>query len=228
MKIDTKGYMDKVRNVKEIEESDYLVKNNWCTFIRNNWGWIVTTTMLAIIVLTQFFLHHNVSKLLHNFFFDEKGYFQWVGITALTAICSLLASVWITLKRNKADLVSKSRIEWIQKNKETISLYLRGVKFYPYLFNQWKIGKATQKEVDDLATEIEINYYLLVMNFSDNDDNKQINKSIEDCMFYVNSIQHFWNSNEKNQLNNYIPVANLAKVSRDYFKREWERAKKGK
>lgn len=220
--------LDRIRNISKIKKSHYKQKNIIITFICKY------KFRIPIIIITGIFLFINYHKhlitvqTLEPFFFDEKGHFQWLGLTSVTAIVSLVLTNYMTAKKNKSDLVSKSRIEWIQKNKETMSLYLRGVKHYPYLFKESKKGNATSKEVTDLALEIEVNYYLLLMNFSDNEDNKQINTCIGDCALYVNCVKYFWQIGEKEQLENVLPVENLSTVSRDYFKREWERAKQGK
>lgn len=73
--------------------------------------------------------------------------------------------------------------------------------------------------------ELEKNYYLFKLNFSNNKDNEQIVKCIDDVRNYALSIDEKIKNQE--ELSNLV-VRNLVLVSRDYFKREWNRSKQGK
>lgn len=220
--------LDRIRNISKIKKSHYKQKNIIITFICKY------KFRIPIIIITGIFLFINYHKhlitvqTLEPFFFDEKGHFQWLGLTSVTAIVSLVLTNYMTAKKNRSDLVSKSRIEWIQKNKEIMSLYLQEVKYYPYLLDALKNNKATRQQLDDLVINIEVNYNLLLMNFSDNKDNAQINTCIKDCFIFVQCYEVFWESNDTDQAQNIWPIENLSTVSRDYFKREWEKAKRGK
>ena len=52
---------------------------------------------------------------LFNFFFiSSDGKFNWIGITSVLEIITLSFNAWDRRRQFKADLVSKSRITWIQ------------------------------------------------------------------------------------------------------------------
>lgn len=66
------------------------------------------------------------------------------------------------------------------------------------------------------------------MNLSNNTDNKQINQCITDCASWISNMETRFKKQEGEFRYYDTPVTNLMNVSRDYFKREWDRAKRGK
>ncbi|MGD6994020.1 hypothetical protein [Sutcliffiella horikoshii] len=62
----------------------------------------------------------------YNIFFDDKGNFIWASIAALIAFIAALVSLYNDYNTNKSNfksnIVSKSRIEWIQEvRKQSVS-----------------------------------------------------------------------------------------------------------
>lgn len=112
--------------------------------------------------------------------------------------------------------------------------YLRDLHYYPYLYSQYIEpsdgidNPSLKKELDGLSKKIEENQYLLFMNLSDNSDNKQLNDCIENCVIWINKMDEQRAVNQYKFVYEDTVVTNLLKVSRDYFKREWDRAKRGK
>lgn len=122
-----------------------------------------------------------------------------------------------------------------------MSVFLKDVHYYPFIYENL-MGISTKdskypevlKEVNELATKIEEKQYLLLLNLSANDDNKEINKCINDCAKWIKNMPTRWEIQTKKGANKNgfkykdTPTTNLLVVSRDYFKREWSKAKKGK
>lgn len=218
----------------KIEKSDYAEKR--CDKI-NNFLYGKKLLLIVIIVLVglnvlQFRETHSIHNAVSTLFLNKDKEFQWAGITSVVGIFTFLSTYIVTLNKNKADLVSKSRIEWIQEVKKLVTNYC--ISCTAYMVNCEDVEKLKKKgcdtgEVHELADsnflELEKHYYLLMLNFSDNADNKQIIKCIEDVRNYAMAI----NDELINTcgLSNIV-VKNLVLVSRDYFKREWNRAKRGK
>lgn len=137
---------------------------------------IVIVCLVAIIVI-EFLLINNKSKLLRMIFLNKDNEFQWLAGTAIAAILTFLFTSINTVKKNKADLVAKSRIEWIQEVKKLMSVFLKDLHYYPFKFEEFKRvptdhQKYTERlnEINELANKIQENHYLLLLNLSDNDD----------------------------------------------------------
>ena len=145
------------------------------------------------------------------------------------------------MSKNKADLVAKARIEWIQEVKKIMAIYLKDVKYYPFLFKKSKLmsKKSSEyqeilNEVNELAVRISENKNLLLLHLSRSDDNKQLNDCIADCSKWISNMRIRWSIQSSGNTKVFkfeydnTPPNNLLLVSRDYFKREWNKAKKGK
>lgn len=202
---------------------------------------IIVILCLVAIIVVEFLLINNKSKLLRMIFLNKDNEFQWLAGTAIAAMLTFLFTSINTVKKNKADLVAKSRIEWIQEVKKIMAVYLKDVSYYPFLFRKSKmmLKKSTEyqealKEVNELAVKIIENKNLLLLHLSDSKDNEQLNKCIEDCTEWMENMSLRWKiqtlSGTKKALFKYkqTPITNLLNVSRDYFKREWNKSKNGK
>lgn len=61
------------------------------------------------------------------FFNTDKGHFNWVFVTSIVAICTFIWTIWFNSKKYKADLVSKTRIEWLQEIRELYGKYIEAI-----------------------------------------------------------------------------------------------------
>ena len=124
--LEIKYYFD----VEEIKQSTYIKPEK-----KKIWEHIFNVRNLLLLLLLfsiggnlfQFFLRHEFDNIVKILFINKDNEFQWAGVTALIAIISLLATAITTIRKNRADLVSKSRIDWIQKVKAIIAEYLKVV-----------------------------------------------------------------------------------------------------
>ncbi|RKL64941.1 hypothetical protein CR203_23610 [Salipaludibacillus neizhouensis] len=75
---------------------------------------------------------------LYNIFFDDNGNFVWASIAAFVALIAALVSLYNVYKTNKSNfksnIVSKSRIEWIQEvRKQSVAFISSFYKLINYI-----------------------------------------------------------------------------------------------
>lgn len=75
-------------------------------------------TILAILFYNRIILMNFMIKI---FMINDE--FQWGGITAIVAILTFGYTAYNNQKRNKIDLISKSRIEWLSTVREVEAEY---------------------------------------------------------------------------------------------------------
>lgn len=289
-----------VFEVEEISTSSYVDRRKIKMRDLLNAKYTKIVVIIIVVIIESMFLldfnsirnvfQDNIIVFLRTIFLNKTGEFQWLGVTSIVAIFTLLFTSINTIKKNKADLVAKSRIEWIQEVKKIMSTYLRDVHYYPFIFenqrncelelkdkhgalnvlknfsdilsyneslpmkkkkkikleikkleNENEIKKLEIEiekldisltkltiEVNELGSKIEESQYLLYLNFSENEDNREINQCITDCAHWIKNMPVRWDANRAEFKYNEVPVTNLLRVSRDYFKREWNKSKRGK
>lgn len=243
--------------------------------------------VLIIIVFIAYLLIrwscYSDTFLYRYLFQDKNDKFAWAGFTSVIAIITIAVTAWDNRRKFKADLISKSRIEWINRTKDTLSRYValeRKVEFdlgymnvyreSSYLYSKLPSDFPDLKEfstkldaqikiVNDRQSEIQVLLNNLEMTVSDSDDNK----AIKNLIFLVNFAKNNFDKKLKDDFqknkklidqeikfgkikNNsrykytnielaYLPVpekiekCNMKLVSEasKYFKREWEKAKRG-
>ncbi|MCB2300673.1 hypothetical protein [Clostridium tagluense] len=144
----------------------------------------------------------------------------------------------IAEKNLHANIISESRIEWIQEVRKLMADYLQKAACFPFYYGEYYDNdsnagteKAEKQEIDNRLMEIQALEYLLLLYFSDNDGNKEIRTAIKVVIEYLNNIvETFPKTNGFDASSEYkyddATITNLLKVATDYFKKEWERAKK--
>lgn len=69
-----------------------------------------------------------------NVLFDNNGNFLWVSITAIAAVIAIFINTYIAYRTTnanfKANVVAKSRIEWIQEVRKKVRILLLHVMTY--------------------------------------------------------------------------------------------------
>ncbi|MDT2879880.1 hypothetical protein [Lactococcus lactis] len=213
-----------------ISQSDYVPKkwDKFKSFINDGVIYLAIILILILLNIWQFLCHGNPSEFLKTVFFNKSGEFQWLGVTAIIAACSFLGTSLISLQNRKVDLVSKSRIKWINDTKKLTALYLKDAI-------RLKNGTQNEKEKKEALDRFRETRELLLLNYSDNEDNKQIRRCIKDCNKYIIKWRKLKSQVKSGQMKKSdLPkspvnvISNLRMVSTDYFKREWDKAKKGK
>ena len=125
------------------------------------------------------------------------------------------------MMKNKSTRESIDAINKKIKVKQTVVLTEK-------LKKQQESAKLGTDKSNKLRVDILNNETLLLLNLSDNEDNKQINQCISQCALWGSKIIEMDAKQIKDDKNNDILIDNLEMVARDYYKREWEKAKRGK
>ncbi|MCT3226029.1 hypothetical protein EFO91_10270 [Lactiplantibacillus plantarum] len=87
-------------------------------FKRHIFGIIFALLVLSIVVNIMLCVYLKDSNLYKEYLFDKDGKFNWTVVTVVVAAISFIAAEFDKNRQFRADLVSKSRIEWIQKVRE--------------------------------------------------------------------------------------------------------------
>ncbi|PHA82769.1 hypothetical protein [Bacillus pseudomycoides] len=187
-----------------------------------------------------------------NIFYDVNGNFQWLSMTALAA---LIVSPWISIHNNKKTLekqkemneinfkgnvVSKSRIEWIQEVRKlsvafissfyNLTNYVNELEldgFFNEPTHQKRIGKVKKNhELMKLINTLKEKGTLLILYFgpdtSKNSNNEFINYMVR---LIMNRADGLGSSNDaKGLLEQEDNIRSLQDFLRIYFKAEWKRA----
>lgn len=182
------------------------------------------------------------------FFVTSDGKFNWLSVTALIAIGTFIWSIFYNKKKLKADLISKARLEWMDKIRTLYATFIEDFGRYKYLYDAYFVEKEGSKSgLDALMDEIRRIYYELKLYIPKNQSNKLLLDNIELLWCELSYISDYYNygrqhgllitikSNQKRSsydkaVDKYLSDL-LIKAAEDgskYFKKEWERAKEGK
>lgn len=234
-----KNTEDMKKNISNLDSKvvesyyDTKIENRVIAWGKRNWLSILIWIFLIITNIFQYFKHHEFGNVINKIFINSEGRFEWAGVTALGAMGTLLSTIVLTIYKNRSDLVSKSRIEWLNNVKSLTSEYLSDCNMLPILAerkNQVGVSEkeVVEKEYREVYSRFAKNANLLLLNYSNNLDNAKIIECIEDCREYVQDWIHLYEKGILGIKFIGIPIKNLRVNSRDYFKREWKQAKRGR
>lgn len=149
---------------------------------------------------------------------------------ALIALLGVVLSVFVTWFNGKksieANLVSAARIEWIQSVRTEMAYYLNKSRNAYNHLSTAESRKNNKKIIRELLVEIERTQYWLLLNFSISDEHQKIRKEIIDVACWLNDIQN--REFEHGEKTSDKPITDLLETSTNYFKKEWDKARKGK
>ncbi|MFP6536891.1 hypothetical protein [Latilactobacillus sp. VITA-14] len=208
---------------------------------------LIGLTILAILFYNRIILMNFMIKI---FMINDE--FQWGGITAIVAILTFGYTAYNNQKRNKIDLISKSRIEWLSTVREVEAEYLK--KISEYMLNHSTFTNAVV-DVPDLNTanrswenikkitiDLQKTYTLLQLQFGKDEYNDLFLEPFETIGDKVNDSRKLIVNICKNckatdmqyrKLNEYYKdiekeLESISINSRKYLKAEWDKAKSGK
>lgn len=226
-------------------------------------------------------------------FFNLKGEFQWSSIAALVALVGALTSIIFSIlgyintkksllhqekmdqKKIDADIISKSRMHWIDNIKiissqfitESLALGAHYKMFIEKIYQYNKLQELLKSEnkekkkieiknelktfdkemlervdiINNLLSELSKNNLLINLNFSSNSEHKQIIQLVTRMYNRLRAVSlngwiQFYEERELNQQleninkvfqHNSKDAESLTNNLRDYYKKEWEKVKKG-
>ncbi|MBX8942563.1 hypothetical protein [Lysinibacillus sp. K60] len=166
-----------------------------------------------------------------NILFDNNGNFIWVSITAIAAVIAIFINTFIaslTTKANfKANIVAKSRIEWIQEVREKSAEFITSCYDLTRLLDLKYFSQEDadiNKEIIRLRNEVQKNGTLLMLYFGpdSSENNEMITVIIQDLIALYRN-ESVWTTRDDLFLE--INLLNVLKdFLRIYFKAEWKRA----
>lgn len=164
--------------------------------------------------------------------YDANGNFQWTSAVATVALITAVISIFNVGRTNKsnfkANIVAKSRIEWIQEVREKSAEFLTSCydlsKLYDIKYFDQEADEEINKEIKKLKTEVQKNATLLTLYFGpDSSQNNEIITVIIDDLVQLLRNESLWTRRDDlfEELNNLNVLSDLLRI---YFKAEWKRA----
>lgn len=228
------------------------------------YGLCVSLVMIATIIglidwVNIFGLGHIWwnARFFNHFFVDGDNKFNWIGLTSVLAVISLTFTAWDSRRKLRADLVSKSRIKWMDSLKDSLSSYCSyqqdRLAALNLIYTYTEQGKMKINKLDgnlrDTYTGLldrtnnagvsSMKYnWLLVLSlhrteYGDNSRKKRILELMDETEEKLKEIQKAQNNDNLVSLEqkNFNDVRELLKkineFTAEYLKEEWERAKRG-
>lgn len=216
------------------------------------WLWKYLFIIIIATVVTIFmgylairWIRYNDTYLYRYLFQDSNGKFAWTGFTAIIAIITLAINAWDNRRKFRADLISKSRITWMTDTRRILSEYYQVFSEYAYVYSKFTTEKRPEEsnklnsQMTELMGKIRRIYYEILLNIPDNESNEPLLKYVKLIFGELNNIVKYYEYGQSKSFeleSHYYTVvdeyiSNLintgVKESSVYFKKEWERAKKG-
>lgn len=172
-----------------------------------------------------------------DFFKEYKDSFTSIGVLITFFVSAV--SLYLSIRNNKAvhyvNSITKSRIEWIQKLRNTVAEYIASTNIYnnAYYQNDYEKMGVHLSQCQQLCSEIS-----LLLNFSDEKDREitsLANKILDSYREYCDAVHNvevsddgYFNETEdmiqqKNEVENTIKILN--QKIQIYLKAEWNRVK---
>lgn len=212
---------------------------------------LIVILIMAIDSIDLFYFRGKILHILWNlrvfrhFFVDKDGKFIWLGATSIITVITLGVNAWDNRRKFRADLISKSRIKWIADTKQIISEYYQVFSEYIYVYHKFFMEKRPEEseklnnKLTGLMGKIRQKYYEISLSIPDNESNEPLLRNVKLTFGELNNIGKYYEYG-RNQLfearnpyytvvDNYISnlINTGVRDSSIYFKKEWERAKKG-
>lgn len=203
---------------------------------------IYLLSLVFLIFLTICIFWHEF----YLYLFDSPDHkFQWIGATSIIAIITLGVNAWDNRRKFRADLISKSRITWMADTKRILSEYYQVFSEYAYVYSKFATEKRPEEsnklnsQMTELMGKIRRIYYEILLNIPDNESNEPLLKYVKLIFGELNNMVKYYEYGQSKSFeleSHYYTVvdkyiSNLiitgVKESSVYFKKEWERAKKG-
>lgn len=191
---------------------------------------------------------NSLSRVFSFLFVTDKNKMNWIGLTGIIAIAGLIYNLYDGRRRFRGDIISKSRIDWMKNVRPLIANYVTDISNYMYFYYLHANSKNPDRKqkLNEILTErmrlIRIEYYQINLYIPKNKSNKLILDNIYllygelDYIgpYYDYGLKNFKIGNEKRTnyevvVDEYISdlINKTVRDSSEYFKVEWEKAKRG-
>ncbi|MDC2815794.1 hypothetical protein PO181_02095 [Leuconostoc suionicum] len=186
---------------------------------------LLWTTLVILVIVIIFWWMINLNSLLYVgifLFVTDKNKMNWIGLTGIIAIAGLIYNFYDGRRRFRGDIRSKSRIDWMKTVRILVAEFLSDYSLLLYIVNNnidILIG-------DDkgIVTRLKKNYYEILLYVPDNDSNALLLNNIKKLYSYLtNGDTDF--QEQKSEIDKVIKTT--VEDASQYFKDEWEKAKKG-
>lgn len=190
--------------------------------------YIVASLLIMLFIWWWIVDSKSIISVLGFLFITENEKMNWIGLTGIIAIVGLLYNLYDGRRRFRGDIVSKSRIDWMKKVRTLVATFISD---YDLLLFTMKNKNADKAEIivgdtNGLATRIKRNYYEILLYVPDNKSNALLLDNIEELYKFLAEEYTSPISDKKiNEIKHLIKKT--VSDSREYFKNEWEIAKKG-
>ncbi|MCP8850831.1 hypothetical protein [Latilactobacillus sakei] len=196
--------------------------------------------LILVLVIYRNTLVNN--KYIKFLFVTPKG-FNWVGVTSLVALISFTFTAWDSRRKINADLISKSRVQWIKEVRNMTAVMVTNAIYLTSVLPQ-EVDEDSAKRLRDSSTTLLEKATLIKLYFPVNDSDGR-NKDLVDMVIqvedeiskYTNFINEEYPKLDKAKI--ATKFGNIQKIMLDdinelrdavavYTKEEWEKAKHGK
>lgn len=203
---------------------------------------------VAVLLLFCWAFPHYFLYILEFLFVTSDNKMNWIGLTGIIAIAGLIYNLYDGRRRFRGDIRSKSRIDWMKTLRPLIANYVTDISNYMYFYYLLKTEKdETRKQrLNEVLTErmrlIRSEYYQINLYVPKNDSNKLILDNVDLLYGELHNIGHYYDyglmnskigsveqTNYEVVVDEYISnlINKTVKDSSEYFKKEWEKAKRG-
>lgn len=190
--------------------------------------YIVASLLIMLFIWWWIVDSKSIISVLGFLFITENEKMNWIGLTGIIAIVGLLYNLYDGRRRFRGDIVSKSRIDWMKKVRTLVATFISDYDLLLFTMNNKNAEKAENivGDTNGLATRIKRNYYEILLYVPDNKSNALLLDNIEELYKFLAEDYTSKISKEKiNEIKHLIKKT--VSDSREYFKNEWEIAKKG-
>lgn len=114
---------------------------------------LIVILIMAIDSIDLFYFRGKILHTLWNlrvfrhFFVDKNGKFIWLGATSIITVITLGVNAWDNRRKFKADLISKSRIAWIENVREKVAQLNTKLSEINYLVSLYEISSKRVEKV---------------------------------------------------------------------------------
>ena len=191
--------------------------------------YIVASLLIMLFIWWWIVDSNSIISVLGFLFITENEKMNWIGLTGIIAIVGLLYNLYDGRRRFRGDIVSKSRIDWMKKVRTLVATFISDYDLLLFTMNNKNADKVEiiVGDTNGLATRMKRNYYEILLYVPDNKSNSLLLDNIEELYKFLAEEYTSSISDEKiHEIKDLIKKT--VSDSSEYFKNEWEIAKKGK